>query len=122
MHLVRVRVRVRADNLVQPTRRSDDLGAGVDEHVVRVDEHELHSGRRGRALVHVLERGVRPDGHEARRVDDAVRGVDPADLWCHSTMCVTVQAAYRAQERAVCVSVHVHMSTQRPALAFERRD
>ena len=94
MHMVRVRVR--ADNLVQPTRRSDDLGAGVHEHVVRVDEHELHSGRRGRALVHVLERGVRPDGHEARRVDDAVRGVDPADLWCHGIRCVTVQAAYGA--------------------------
>ena len=88
MHLVRVRVR--ANNLVQPTRRSDDLGAGVHEHVVRVDEHELHSGRRGRALVHVLERGVRPDGHEARRVDDAVRGVDPGPT-CGATVLGTAQ-------------------------------
>ena len=59
MHMVRVRVR--ADNLVQPTRRSDDLGAGVHEHVVRVDEHELHSGRRGRALVHVPAQGEKTD-------------------------------------------------------------
>ena len=61
--------------------------------------------------VHVLERGVRPDGHEAGRVDDAVRGVDPADLWCHGTRCGTVQAAHGAQQRAVCVSVHAHVNT-----------
>ena len=59
----------------------------------------------------VVQRHLFPKTHEARRVDDAVRGVDPADLWCHSTMCVTVQAAYRAQERAVCVSVHAHVNT-----------
>ena len=82
---------------------------GADLHSAQLQEAYL--GEAMLEAVHVLERGVRPDGHEAKRVDDAVRGVDPADLWCHGTMCVTVQAAYGAQERAVCVSVHAHVNT-----------
>ena len=89
-----VRVRVRADNLVQPTRRSDDLGAGVHEHVVRVDEHELHSGRRGRALVHVLERGVRPDGHEKPGVS-----MTPCGVWIRPTCGATVLGAVQCRLR-----------------------
>ena len=53
-----------------------DVGTGMNDQVVRVAEHELHASVCRLRIGHALERRIRAHGHEAWRVDDAVRCMD----------------------------------------------
>eukprot|EP00966_Prymnesium_polylepis_P193613 4487866-Prymnesium_polylepis.2 len=64
---------------MQPAGRADDVRPRVHEEVIRVAEHELHTGRLRLLVGHPFECAVRADGDKARCVDDAVRRVDAAD-------------------------------------------
>ena len=64
---------------------------GLEEEVVGVAEGELLAGLVAPVVVHRLERPVGRHGHEARRVDDAVRRVDAAhpaiSYWLTTRVC-----------------------------------
>eukprot|EP00966_Prymnesium_polylepis_P261236 6033993-Prymnesium_polylepis.1 len=68
-----------AHEAVEAAGAADDVGARMDQEMVRVGEHELHASLVGLPRIHELDRAVRADRHEARRVHDAVRRVDSAD-------------------------------------------
>ena len=56
----------------------DEILAGPQMEVVRVAEDDLRADRVELVRVDGLHRGLRPDGHEDRRADVAVRGVEHA--------------------------------------------
>ena len=63
---------------MQAARGAHHLGAGVQQQVVGVAEHELLALGVGLGPVDALERGIGADGHESGGVDGAVGGMDPA--------------------------------------------
>ena len=62
---------------VQPAELADQLVAGPQEQVIGVGEDDLGVELAGQIALHdAFDRGLRADGHEDGRFDDAVRGVD----------------------------------------------
>ena len=53
---------------VQAAERGDALGAGPQHQVIGVAEHDLGAGRAHVVVMHALDRGLRADRHEGRRV------------------------------------------------------
>ena len=62
---------------VQPAKPLDALVAGAQVQVVRVGEDDRGAGRRDLVGIERLDRRVRADRHELRRLDDAVRQFQP---------------------------------------------
>ena len=60
--------------LVQPAGGADDVEAGPDVQVIGVAENDLRAHLAEFARVERLDAALRADGHEHRRLDDAVRG------------------------------------------------
>ena len=63
---------------VEAAEALDPLVAGTQVQVVRVGEDDLRAGLLEVVRVERLDRRVRADGHEGRRLDDPVRQVEPA--------------------------------------------
>ena len=63
---------------MQPAEMPDDLDAGPDEKMVGISENDLRAELPQFLRRHGLHRGLRPDRHEDRRLNDAMRGRDPA--------------------------------------------
>src|SRR5205823_5251891 len=64
---------------MQTAELADKLGAGTQEQVIGVRQQDLDAQLFGEvALSEAFDGGLGADGHEYRRFDRAVRGVEPA--------------------------------------------
>jgi hypothetical protein len=67
-----------AHERVQAAHGADQLGAGAQGEVIGVAEHDLDAGLCELGRRQALDGRLRADGHEHRRVDGAVGGVQAA--------------------------------------------
>jgi len=70
---------VPAHEAVQSAVRRHELGSGPEVQVVGVGEHDTRAQLGEVARLHALHRGLGADGHEAGRLDVAVRRLEARD-------------------------------------------
>ena len=66
------------DEPVQPARGADDVQPGPDVEVIGIAEDDLRAHLAQLARVNRLHAALRADGHEDRRIHDAMRRGQPA--------------------------------------------
>ena len=66
------------DEPVQPARGADDVQPGADVEVIGIAEDDLGAHLAQLARVNRLDAALRADGHEDRRIHDAMRRGQPA--------------------------------------------